>query len=216
MLSWERGGRWDLHSSGSFTFSCCEAHGKTPLPEELQRSRTSTILPFPNPNPQITWGETHRVWSIVILGLLGNRKSDNFLRRDLLEGRNPSRRSTLYVFPGTALTPDAIHSACRKVFGPPDQRKRVIFLQVGELVQLLLCSQASIRAAATEENDPHSWEEGQGRRVRLPLSPKASCWTGSVLSCNFPVSFSKDREGGSVCRWPQVPSGGTSLPQRVA
>lgn len=97
MLSWEQGCRWDLHSSGSFTFSCFEAHGKTPLPEELQRSRTSTILPFPNPNPKITWGETHRLWSIVILGLLGNRKLDNFLRRDLLEGKNPSHRSTLCI-----------------------------------------------------------------------------------------------------------------------
>ena len=131
----------------------------------------------------------------MILGLLGNRRSDNLLRRALQEGKNPSRHDILYVFPGTPLAPDAIRSACSTVFAPPDQRKRVIFFPIDESVQLLLCSQA-----ATEEIDPHSWEEGQGRGVRLPLSPEASCWTGSVLSCNFPVGVFKEREDGSVHR----------------
>lgn len=42
-----------------------------------------------------------------------------------------------------------------------------------------------MRAAAPEEYDPRSWEEGRGRGVRLCPSPEMSCWTHSVLSCAF-------------------------------
>lgn len=112
------------------------------------------------------------------------------------------------MFPGTPLTPDAIHLACREVFAPPNQRKRVIFFQTGELVQFLPCT----RNAAIEEINTHSWEEGQGRGVRLLLSPEVSCWMGSVLSCNFPAGLFKKREDVSVHRGPKVPSRGISFP----
>lgn len=79
------------------------------------------------------WDSQAVEYCAVILDLLGNGKSDN-LRWALLEGKNPSRHGILYVFPGTPLNPDAIHSACRKVFAPPDQIKKVIFFRISELV----------------------------------------------------------------------------------
>lgn len=158
---------------------------KHPCLEELQTNHMSAILP--SPNPGITWGEIHRLWSIVLwsLAFWKTQRQRNFRGESV--GREESFMLQYSLFPGTPLTPDVIHSACRKVFAPPDQRKRVIFFQIDELVQRLLCSQASMRAAAPEENYPHSWEEGRGRGVRLCPSPEMSCWTRSVLSCTFLV-----------------------------
>lgn len=195
MLSWEQGGRWDLHSSGSFIFSCFEAHGKTPVPEELQKSCTSAVLPFPNPNPGITWGETRRLWSIVLWSLAFWETGSQRAFEASSAGRIESFTSWYSsVFPGTPPTPDATHSACRKVFAPSDQRKRVIFFQIGEWVQLLLCSQASTRAAATEERDPRSWEKGQEEEWACPFhSKQAAGPVQSYHATSLLVSLKRER-----------------------
>lgn len=126
------------------------------------------------------------------------KTGDNFLRPALLEGKNPSHGSIPCVFPGTPLTSDAIPSACRNVFATPDQRKKIIFIQICELIQLLLCSQANRGAAATEDIDPHHWGKGRGGGVRMPLSPGMRSCAVSVLIRQAPCGFSKVRGCGPL------------------
>lgn len=93
------------------------------------------------------------------------------------------------------------------------KEKKIIFLQICELIQLLLCSQASRGAAATEEIDPLHWEEGQGRGVKMPLSPEMRLDCFSFIR-QVPWGFSKVRQCDPLCWWPEEASRGILFPER--
>lgn len=105
VLSWEQGSSWDSQLwEPHLLLFCLRLMEKSPTrrtPRKLHVLNSSVSKSTPRNNER--WDSQGVEHCAVIFGLLGNRRSDDLLRRALLEGKDPSHYNIICVFPGFPL-----------------------------------------------------------------------------------------------------------------